>query len=183
MERILDCIWDFFETQNLEEGWKIWAQRFVSFPKWTWMCAFKWLTLISTQLEILHKSETLNVESEHLTKAGGRRRGAGARKAGGEAAISSSFLSRRPACRAGLDPSINAHKEPEACLFDKNVLFLLPCYYAWQLLVHEFLHAPVLRGTVEKPPERFNVSVVVRKQAPHGRCHVWFSDASQRKKF
>lgn len=50
------------------------------------------------------------------------------------------------------------------------------CYCAWQLLVQEFLHALVFHGITEKPLKRFNITVMIRKQAPHGRCHTWFSE-------
>lgn len=138
-----------------------------------WMCVFKWLTLISAQLEILRKSEPLNVESERLTKAPPEKGCRGARSAWRQLlSVAPSYPRAQP---AGLGSThLSLHRPRPRLVSDTNVLFLLPCYYAWQLLVHEFLHALVFRGTAEKPPKRFNVSAVVRKQAPHGRCHVWF---------
>ena len=92
------------------------------------------------------------------------------------AAISSPYPAAQPAARM---THLSLHRaRPGLSLAQKTACFLLllPCYHARQLLVHEFLHTLVLRGIAEKPPERLNVSAVVSKQAPHGRCHFWFSE-------
>ena len=122
-----------------------------------------------------HKSELLNVSSDRLTET----RQQGRRAARGQAELLSVPLMPQPSLPAGHDPSITAQSAPRLVPCTKDglcFLLLLPCYYARQLLVHEFLHTLVLRGIAEKPPERLNVSAVVSKQAPHGRCHFWFSE-------
>lgn len=127
-----------------------------------------------------HKSEPLNVSSDPLPES--RRKGR--RAARGQAARLSVPLIPQPSLPPGHDPSITAQSAPRLVPCTKDGLYfllLLPCYYARQLLVHEFLHTLVLRGIAEKPPERLNVSAVVSKQAPHGRCHFWFSERQRGK--
>lgn len=157
--------------QNSEEDWTISAQR---------LNMDLWLEMVNANLRAARNAaqirtfECLKQLSKSTTGKGARGRRRRGRRERELLSVAGSYPLTQP---SGLGSThLSLKRKHGALSLWQTHPFLLPRYYAWQLLVEEFLHALVFRGIVEKPPKRLHISAVVRKQTPHGRCHIWFSE-------